>query len=106
MILRRDPRDEPRPEIPRHAFGRVGLDDALEVGEEEDADGGQHEFGRDCRQDEGLAAICVDGVCDQPGNQQVQGVSGHRQHDEAGDGAAVGEQQASQAGCPGRAALR
>ncbi len=68
MILRRDPRHEPRPEIPRHAFGGVSLDDALKVGEDEDADGGEHELGRYRRHDEGVAAVVVDGVGDQPGN--------------------------------------
>ncbi len=41
MILCRDSADEPCPQIPRDSFRGKGLDDALEVGEDEDAEGGQ-----------------------------------------------------------------
>ncbi len=111
MILCRDSADEPRPQIPRDSFRGIGLDDALEVGEGEDAEGGQQECGRDPRRHRRVAAVTVDGGGDEARDEQVERVAGNRQQDEARDGAAVGREQPSQAsrrsrGCWCRRSLR
>ena len=98
VILGRDLRDEPRAQIARDPLRRIGLHDALQVGEDEDADGRQQQLGRNDGDHERVPAVTVDGICHEPRNQQVEGVAGHGQHHEQADDSSIRNEQRPEAG--------
>ena len=74
-ILRRELRDQLRPQIARDALGRVGLRDVLEIGEDEDADRHREELDDQRAEDELARGEGVDRARDQLRHEQVEALA-------------------------------
>jgi hypothetical protein len=96
VLLPRNLADQACPQVSRDTLGGVGLNHALQIGQDEDPERDDEELAGDGGEDELLPDVAVDGVRDDPRHQQVQCVGENRQRHEGRDQPAIRLHQAEQ----------